>query len=250
VSQAVFEITEEVTRKRHEFNPAKAIEKVNSMTSDEVHAFFERKSSEDVYHFLSRFESANAIEEFFGEMNPEYFAIFTTEFADKFDQAVLDAIIEGSMLDEAVEQEEEPIFTAINSINDMCPRKFKEQLESLEKKEAKAWAFDNFENSDDLWWFLDQLDEDKFEIILDTFGKKFIKKLGRKLDKKNHRGWLQEDDSREHHRRLAFAEQGIIPDIVPSGPISIRSRNLAVNSERANAIAQMADLTNGIYMTG
>lgn len=114
------------------------------MTSDEVRAFFERKSSDEVYHFLSKFESANAIEKFFGEMKSEYFDIFTTEFADKFDQAVLNAIIEGSMLDEVVVQEDEPIFTAINSINDMCPGKFKKKLESLEKKEAKAWAFKNF----------------------------------------------------------------------------------------------------------
>lgn len=101
-----------------------------------------------------------------------------------------------------------------------------------------------------MWWFLDQLDETKFEIILDTFGKKFIKKLARKLDKENYGGWLQEDDSRKNHRKLAFAEEEIIPDIVSTGPIAIRSRNLSLNSARMNAIAQTADLTNGIYMTG
>jgi len=50
---------------------------------------------------------------------------------------------------------------------------------------------------------------------------------------------------------LLFAEQEITPDIViPSGPIAIGNRNLRSNTARANVIAQMEDLTNGIYMTG
>lgn len=90
------------------------------MTPDEVRAFFERKSSKEVYHFLSKFKSANAIEVFFGKMDPQYFAIFTTEFADKFDKAVLDAIIEGSMLDEVFKSEDGAFFTAINGMKGIC----------------------------------------------------------------------------------------------------------------------------------
>ena len=122
-------------------------------------------------------------------------------------------------------------------------------METFNKDDFKAFAFENFENSNDLWQFLDKLDSEEFEIILDIFGKKFFKKLAKKLDR--HADWSQEDDSPRQHRKLLFAEQEITPDIViPSGPIAIGNRNLRSNSARANVIAQMEDLTNGIYMTG
>lgn len=73
--------------------------------------------------------------------------------------------------------------------------------------------------------------------------------MAKKLDR--HADWSQEDDYPRQHRKLLFAEQEINPDIIiPSGPIAIGNRNLRSNSARANVIAQMEDLTNGIYMTG
>jgi hypothetical protein len=94
------------------------------------------------------------------------------------------------------------LFELAEDINEMGKRQFRHEIEQWDREDFKDFVFENFYTSEELWWFIDHLDADKFDAIVKTFGKKFIKKLAHKLDK-----WARiEEEPRhnkgDHHRKL------------------------------------------------